>query len=82
MTHVILVLMVLPNFWNPMLSLIPFGRAALPLVQCYVLSSLSFVFPTLLIGKSSLLFMMPWSLGWGMVTVGTSFSMEYCAGLR
>jgi hypothetical protein len=35
-THVILVLMVLPNFWNPLLPLIPFWRAGLALVQeCY-----------------------------------------------
>jgi hypothetical protein len=36
-THIILVLMVLPNFWNPLLSLIPFWRAVLALVlECYV----------------------------------------------
>jgi hypothetical protein len=36
-THVILVLMVLPNFWNPLLSLILFWRANLALVsECYV----------------------------------------------
>jgi hypothetical protein len=41
MTHVILVLMVLPNFRNPLLSLIPFWRAALALVlECYVVSHL------------------------------------------
>jgi hypothetical protein len=36
-THVILVLVVLPKFWNPLLSLIPFWRATLTLVlKCYV----------------------------------------------
>jgi hypothetical protein len=36
-THIILVLMVLQNFRNLVLSLIPFWRAALTLVlECYV----------------------------------------------
>jgi hypothetical protein len=35
-THVISILMVLPNFWNPLLSLIPFLKASLALVlECY-----------------------------------------------
>jgi hypothetical protein len=35
-TCVISVLMVLPNFWNPLLSLNPFWRAVLALVlECY-----------------------------------------------
>jgi hypothetical protein len=30
--------MVLPNFWNPLMSLVPFWRAALvPVLECYVI---------------------------------------------
>jgi hypothetical protein len=36
MKHIISVLMVIPNFWNPLMPLIPFWRAALALVlKCY-----------------------------------------------
>jgi hypothetical protein len=35
-THVISVLVVLPNFWNPLLFMIPFWRVELALVYCYV----------------------------------------------
>jgi hypothetical protein len=47
--------MVLPNFWNPLLSLIPFWRAALALVlECYACSAWNGIMGSMEIGPYEL----------------------------